>query len=93
MVLVSYAAAAAVRTTSRDFDHINIPVDILTHEVVLRFKSRFRVCYRGFRAETDLEMKPTSRCAVCWACVTLLAPPDPARGGLGHTRITQTRFM
>ena len=38
----------------------------------------------------SFEMRSTSRCAVCWTRVTLLAPPDPASGGLGRARRVQS---
>ena len=46
---------------------------------------------KGFRPGFEpssrwLEPRPTSRCAVSWTCLTLLAPPDSAGGDLGCTR-------
>ena len=36
-------------------------------------------------------MRSTSRCADCWTCVTLLAPPDCASSGLDRARVVCLR--
>ena len=36
-------------------------------------------------------MRSTSRCADCWRCLTLLAPPDPASSGLDRVRVVSLR--
>ena len=36
-------------------------------------------------------MSSTVRCAVCSACLTLLASPDSAGGGLGRVRVVSLR--
>ena len=36
-------------------------------------------------------MTSTSRCADCWTCLTLLAPPDPASSALGIAQVVSLR--
>ena len=36
-------------------------------------------------------MRSTIRCAVCASCLTLLASPDSAGGGLGRARVVSLR--
>ena len=36
-------------------------------------------------------MRSTSRCADCWTCFTLLAPPHPASGGRDRARVVSLR--
>ena len=36
-------------------------------------------------------MRSTSRCADCWTCLTLLAPPDPVSSAVGRARVVSLR--